>query len=53
MKTIADILKKYNVTSYKETKGGLVAIRKSGYWWYFRYNGKEYYQTGSTLKYKG
>ena len=53
MKTILDILKTYNVKSYKETSEGYIAIRKGGYWLYFNYkDSKGYVQTGSTLKFE-
>jgi hypothetical protein len=50
--TIQDILDHYKVKSYKETNDGLIAIRKGGFWLYFRYGNGVYAQTGSTLKYE-
>lgn len=49
LKTIDDILKKFNVTSYKNF-GAYTAIRKGGFWVYFKWYGdkKGYLQSGST-----
>jgi hypothetical protein len=52
MKTIDEILKTYRVKSYKETSEGLIAIRKGGFWLYFRFDGKEYVMAGSTIKFE-
>ena len=56
MKTIDNLLKYYNVKTYKETKEGLIAIHKqvdcgngfNWHWLYFRSNGNEYQLSGST-----
>lgn len=50
--TIEDIKKNYGVKSHKETREGLIAIRKSGMWLYFGYyvQHNSYMMTGSTLR---
>ena len=52
MKTIQDILDHYRVTSFKALASGLLAIRKRGYWLFFKMNDatQMYELVGSQLK---
>jgi hypothetical protein len=53
-KDIQDILEKNKVKSYKETSEGLIAIRKNGFWVYFRFVPSKnwYIATGTTLHFE-
>lgn len=44
----------HRVKSHKETNGGLVALRKHGYWHYFRYDAtkSQFSLTGTTLHFE-
>jgi len=50
VKSIADILAKYEVSASKTLASGETAIRKGGMWLYFWFNPerKEYEQSGSS-----
>lgn len=50
MKTIQDILNRYEVTAHKTLSSGETAIRKGGMWLYFYWDTarREYLQSGSS-----